>query len=240
MAATPGAAPGHDPIPRQTPVPAAGHTPVPAAGHTPDLGHTPDPGHTPLPAPVPGRTAFSDPGCPDPAEILVSTEHPARPRGPQGGRRPAHGAPARTHLPDGTVLSWLPPDLLTVTRYAVDAEYADRRVPRTLARRFGSEDFWTRWTRAEVCAKLTDTPILLWIDTYGLPADPAAGTGLRVCSFDLTGRNGRPIRVSTGTTDATGTTGAAGTPGTGPTPDTTGTTGPAEAAGTLPPTGPVA
>lgn len=139
---------------------------------------------------------------PDPAEVVVTREHPVRPRGPQGGSRPAYGAPARTHLPDDTVLSWLPGDLTGVTRYAIDAEYADRPVPRTLASRFGGDDFWTRWTRAEVCAKLTGTPILLWIDTYGLPADPAAGTGLRVCSFDLAGRDGRTVRVSTGTSGA--------------------------------------
>ncbi|WOQ16765.1 hypothetical protein [Raineyella sp. W15-4] len=135
------------------------------------------------------------------AEIALSTESPARLRGPQGGTRPAYGSPTRTHLPDGTVLSWRPADLSVVERYALDAEYTDQRVPAALARRFGREDFWTRWTRAEVCAKLTDTPILVWIGTHGLPADPAAGTGLRVHTVDLPGLGGRTIRVSTGAAD---------------------------------------
>ncbi|WOP19832.1 hypothetical protein [Raineyella sp. LH-20] len=136
---------------------------------------------------------------PEPAEIVLSTEHPARPRGPQGGSRPPYGAPTRTHLPDDTVLSWRPADLSGIARYALDAEYADRPVPVALARRFGGEDFWARWTRAEVCAKLTDTPILVWIRLHGLPTDPAAGTGLRVHTLDLATPGGRTIRVSTGT-----------------------------------------
>jgi len=81
----------------------------------------------------------------------------------------------------------------------VDAEYADQPVPTALARRFGTMDFWTRWTRAEVCAKLAGTPILLWLDAHGLPADPAAGTGYRVHTLDLRGPDGRTVRVSAGT-----------------------------------------
>ncbi|SDB80609.1 hypothetical protein GA0111570_102400 [Raineyella antarctica] len=138
------------------------------------------------------------PLSPQAAGIVLTTEHPERRRGPQGGTRPPYGAPVRTHLPDGTVLSWRPLELDSIVRYAIDAEYADRPLPRALTRRFGTEDFWTRWTRGEVCAKLTDTPILLWVDTYGLPADPAAGTALRVRSFDLAGPDGRTIRVSAG------------------------------------------
>ncbi|QGF23574.1 hypothetical protein [Raineyella fluvialis] len=152
------------------------------------------------PVPAPAEHGSPKGGLPpDPAEILVTIEHPDRPRGPQGGHRPAYGSPARTHLPDDTVLSWLPADLTGIDRYAIDAEYADRPLPAALTRRFGDQDFWTRWTRAEVCAKLTDTPILLWIDLHGLPADPAAGTPLRVHTLDRTAPDGRTIRVSTGT-----------------------------------------
>ncbi|HEY5183617.1 MAG TPA: hypothetical protein VIM19_01650 [Actinomycetes bacterium] len=31
-------------------------------------------------------------------------------------------------------------------------------------------EFWAAWTRAEVCAKLTDTPILVWVQRHGLRA----------------------------------------------------------------------
>ena len=142
--------------------------------------------------------------APSPAEFTLTVEDGSGRTCPQGGVRPAPGAPVRTHLPDGTVLSWRPatPDVATpdvAARYAVDAEYADQPVPAAMARRFGPADFWTRWTRAEVCAKLADTPILLWLDAYGLPVDPAAGTGHRVHTFDLAGPDGRTIRVSAGT-----------------------------------------
>lgn len=131
-----------------------------------------------------------------PGEFSLAYEEPGRRRGPQGGRRPPRGAPARSHLPDGLVVSWLP--ARPAGRYAVDAEYADRPVPAAMARRHGAEDFWTRWTRAEVCAKLTATPVLLWLAAHGLPADPAAGTGLRVETVDVPAPDGRTIRISTG------------------------------------------
>lgn len=133
-------------------------------------------------------------------EFGLAYEDRAARTGPQGGARPPYGAPARSHLADGLVVSWLPS--MPAARYAVDAEYADRPVPATLARRYGTTDFWTRWTRAEVCAKLTDTPILLWLTRHGLPADPASGTGLRVRTHDLPGPDGRAIRVSAGTAGA--------------------------------------
>lgn len=131
--------------------------------------------------------------------FTLTVEDPAARTGPQGGVRPPDGAPVRTHLPGGVVVAWRPPPASAGTRFAVDAEYADQPVPATMARRYGTEDFWTRWTRAEVCAKLADTPILLWLNAYGLPADPAAGTGFAVRTFDLAGPDGRMIQVSAGT-----------------------------------------
>lgn len=138
---------------------------------------------------------------PDPPSadaFTLTVEDPSTRTGPQGGVRPPDGAPVRSHLPDGLVLTWLPPDDAAGIRFAVDAEYADQPVPAAMARRYGSEDFWTRWTRAEVCAKLADTPILVWLAAYGLPADPAAGTGSQVHTLDLEGPGGRTIRVSAG------------------------------------------
>ncbi len=137
---------------------------------------------------------------PRPGSFTLVAEDPSRRVGPMGGVRPPHGAPVRTHLADGLVVSWSPPHPSDGTRYAVDAEYTDQPVPAAMARRYGSEDFWTRWTRAEVCAKLADTPILVWLATYGLPPDPAARTGHRVHTLDLEGPDGRTIRVSAGTT----------------------------------------
>ena len=135
--------------------------------------------------------------APSPGDFTLTFQDGSGRAGPQGGVRPAPGAPVRTHLPDGTVLSWRPVTDEAV-RIAVDAEYADQPVPAAMVRRFGTDDFWTRWTRAEVCAKLTDTPVLLWLAAHGLAADPAAGTGLRVHTVDLAGPDGRTIRVSAG------------------------------------------
>lgn len=55
----------------------------------------------------------------------------------------------------------------------IDAELTDRPVPTTLGRRFGAEGFWPRWTRAECAAKLSGTPIAIWLRRHGLhvPAD---------------------------------------------------------------------
>ncbi|MBO0841792.1 MAG: hypothetical protein J2O46_01305, partial [Nocardioides sp.] len=58
---------------------------------------------------------------------------------------------ARSHLHDGRVVAWTGPYDHPV---AIDAE-VDRPVPAALARRFGTHDFWRRWTRAECVAKLT-------------------------------------------------------------------------------------
>jgi hypothetical protein len=46
-------------------------------------------------------------------------------------------------------------------------------VPELLARRFGVERFWERWTRTECLCKLADIPMLAWWPANGLdvPAD---------------------------------------------------------------------
>ena len=59
-------------------------------------------------------------------------------------------------------------------RHAVDGELAEQPVPRALSGRLpgdGDADPWGWWTRAEVCAKLFDVPILVWISTRGWPAE---------------------------------------------------------------------
>lgn len=54
--------------------------------------------------------------------------------------------------------------------FAVDAERADEPVPETLGRRFDGtpEQFRLAWTRAEVLAKLHDTPIVMWLREHPL------------------------------------------------------------------------
>ncbi|TDU89320.1 hypothetical protein EV138_2884 [Kribbella voronezhensis] len=82
------------------------------------------------------------------------------------------GAVTRSHLPDFRCVGWygVPPAGWSV---AIDAEYADQVVPAPLARRFGDEEFWQRWTRAECFCKLADVPMLAWWPEHGLdvPAD---------------------------------------------------------------------
>jgi hypothetical protein len=81
-------------------------------------------------------------------------------------------AVTRSHLPDFRCVGWyaVPPPGWSV---AIDAEYADQVVPAPLARRFGVEGFWERWTRAECLCKLADIPMLAWWPAHGLdvPAD---------------------------------------------------------------------
>jgi len=110
-------------------------------------------------------------------------------RGPAPG--PARGAAGcRSHLPDGryVVLS----RRLGERRWVVDAEL-DRRPPSALAKRFGREQFWERWTRAECAAKLAHQPIVIWLSRYGLDEpDPQL---LEI----VTGRVGADIVVSCAT-----------------------------------------
>ncbi|WP_406036056.1 hypothetical protein OG801_13280 [Nocardioides sp. NBC_00163] len=60
------------------------------------------------------------------------------------------GYRARSHLHDGRVVAWVGSYDVPV---AVDAE-VERTVPTALARRFGTDGFWERWTRAECVVKL--------------------------------------------------------------------------------------
>lgn len=81
-------------------------------------------------------------------------------------------AVTRSHLPDFTCVGWYgePPEGWSVV---VDAEYADQKVPSPLAKRFGTDEFWERWTRSECLCKLADVPMLAWWPQHGLdvPAD---------------------------------------------------------------------
>ena len=101
----------------------------------------------------------------DPCTITVA---PARPGEHAAGE-------ARSYLADGRLVRWRP-SAPAGLRVAVDAELAEQPVPPALARRFGASepsDFWTRWTRVEVCCKLLDIPVLEWLTTRGLDADVA-------------------------------------------------------------------
>ncbi|MFC0509141.1 hypothetical protein [Micromonospora costi] len=85
------------------------------------------------------------------------------------------GAVTRSHLDDGRCVGWYGPPAAG-WRVAVDAERAGAPVPPALARRFGTADFWARWTRAESLCKLADVPVAAWWRRHGLsiPPDSAA------------------------------------------------------------------
>jgi len=78
-------------------------------------------------------------------------------------------AVTRSHLPDGRCVGWYGPvpDRATIV---IDAESTDRAVPPALARRFGEDGFWQRWTRAECAAKVSGVPMAVWVTTLGLAA----------------------------------------------------------------------
>ncbi|MFI7606199.1 hypothetical protein ACIBTV_13845 [Micromonospora sp. NPDC049366] len=80
-------------------------------------------------------------------------------------------AVTRSHLDDGRCVGWHGP-LAPGWRVVIDAERADNPVPAALARRFGSADFWARWTRAECFCKLADVPVATWWRRYGLGTPP--------------------------------------------------------------------
>lgn len=75
------------------------------------------------------------------------------------------GARTRSYLADGRCVGWFTafPGMV-----AIDAELGDRPAPSALGKRFGTVDFWVRWTRTECAAKLSNTPITLWLNRYGL------------------------------------------------------------------------
>ena len=73
---------------------------------------------------------------------------------------------------------------------AVDAE-VERTVPAALARRFGTDGFWERWTRAECIVKLTGRGV---VDIVALMADDS-GSEVHLSTVRLPGG----IVVSIGT-----------------------------------------
>jgi phosphopantetheinyl transferase len=77
------------------------------------------------------------------------------------------GHRARSHLHDGRVVAWTGSYDVPV---AVDAE-VERTVPATLARRFGADGFWERWTRAECVAKLTGRGVVDLVDLMTTAAE---------------------------------------------------------------------
>lgn len=98
------------------------------------------------------------------------------------------GYRARSHLHDGRVVAWTGAEEVPV---AIDAEVV-RPVPPALARRFGADGFWERWTRAEVVAKLTGRSVL---DLLELVDEPALPEGLSITTHLLE----EGITVSVGT-----------------------------------------
>lgn len=109
--------------------------------------------------------------------------------------RDRHPDAPRSYLADGRVVVWLV-DAPPGWSLALDAELADRPVPEVVLRRArsaGGQDGsapladavagLSAWTRAEVAAKLTGIPILLWLTTIGLGAatdEQAAARGLLI------------------------------------------------------------
>lgn len=85
------------------------------------------------------------------------------------------GYRARSHLHDGRVVAWAGSYDVPV---AVDAE-VERTVPAALAKRFGTDGFWERWTRAECVVKLTGRGVVDIVDlmTHG----PGDRLGAEVC-----------------------------------------------------------
>lgn len=116
--------------------------------------------------------------------LLVAAEQHLRIGSPEA----MADAVTRSHLDDGRCVGWYGPST-PGWRVAIDAERADAPVPPALARRFGADDFWARWTRAECCCKLADVPVAAWWRRHGLGA-PADGSAvwrtLRLADLVLT------------------------------------------------------
>lgn len=89
-----------------------------------------------------------------------------------GGCRRAH-----SYAPSGERWCWRPP---TAAGGAIDVEAADAAPPPHLLRRLGAPapGFWHAWTRLEVIAKLTDTPVLTLLRDAG--PRPAVPEGFRL------------------------------------------------------------
>ncbi|MEU6135012.1 hypothetical protein [Nocardioides sp. NPDC047086] len=87
------------------------------------------------------------------------------------------GYRARSHLHDGRVVAWAGSYDVPV---AVDAE-VDRTVPMALGRRFGTDGFWERWTRAECVVKLTGRGVVDIVDLIDDDAVRGERPGAGVC-----------------------------------------------------------
>jgi hypothetical protein len=91
---------------------------------------------------------------------------------------------AHCYTSNGRRLCWRPG---TAGTFAIDAELLGQEVAEVFRRRWNgsAREFWVAWTRAEVCAKLTDTPILVWVQHHGLRAP--LGLPVRVVHAELDG-----------------------------------------------------
>lgn len=103
--------------------------------------------------------------------------------------------PVRSHLDDGRVVAWRGAGVRG--QVAIDAERI-RPVPRALAARLG-EDAWGRWTRLEVVAKLTDTPVVLLLPAPG--AAERRPDDIRLRTLTVTEPGGGAVVVSVGVRD---------------------------------------
>lgn len=96
------------------------------------------------------------------------------------------GSYTNSHLADGRRLGWhgpVPPGCAL----AIDAEITAAPIPPALARRFGTDRFWERWTRAESLCKLADVPMLAWVGRHGLDRPDPPGVRCRTLLLaDLT------------------------------------------------------
>lgn len=87
----------------------------------------------------------------------------------------------RSYLGDGRVVGWF-----GAAGVVVDAELHAVIPPRALAARYGSQDFWERWTAAECRAKLANVPIVLWLRRHGLDGD-LDGVDVLTCRYRTDG-----------------------------------------------------
>lgn len=114
---------------------------------------------------------------------------------PETDAGPHRCAGTHTRLADGRRLCWAPP-VNGEWRVALDAELADQVVPPALSRRLaGIADPWGAWTRAEVCSKLFDVPVLVWVTTRSWPSEGDVHHGGRVATVATLRREGMVVSV---------------------------------------------
>jgi len=75
----------------------------------------------------------------------------------------------------GRPFRWRPPWITPGVRCALDVEARDTPGVSWLSSRFAlsCDEFLRRWTATEVLAKLSDIPVLMWLETRGLAASPS-------------------------------------------------------------------